>query len=284
MNIKRGFVKLLCVMICFVVIVKFGLRKELRIEARVLWNGVDIVMSRELIFNEILEDIYQKNRVEQFEAQDEMILVVSEEAKDESVNSQEHHSSEKEKEVEKVESTKGKENNVQKQEDVKNDEIESKGPTEVYEEVGSSNEEVQEEKGLENSEVKEDAVLITSYSNVAEESNMLNLINTARGEEGLHPLSYDATLYNAAKIRGVEITQVFSHTRPNGSSWFTVSSMAHGENLCYNNSYDTAVAYNQFYNSNSHKANMLEPEFTKFACNRVVAEGLIYWVQVFGYN
>lgn len=126
--------------------------------------------------------------------------------------------------------------------------------------------------------------IITSYGNEVEEANMLRLINEERNKLGLQPLSYDVRLYSAAKIRCVEITQVFSHTRPDGSNCFSVSTVVHGENLSYSNSHDTQVAYQQFYNSSSHKANMLEPEFTKFACNRVVSDGLVYWVQVFGYN
>ncbi len=166
----------------------------------------------------------------------------------------------------------------------------------IKSEVNEGEEKTMEEKAVEDGKLEEsyleeevqetviEPTLITSYSNTAAESEMLKLVNSERIALGLQPFQHSESLYSAAKTRAIEITQVFSHTRPDGSSCFTVSSAVSGENLSYSNSYDTHVAYNQFFNSGSHRANMLDAEFTKFACNRVVADGLIYWVQTFGYN
>lgn len=161
------------------------------------------------------------------------------------------------------------------------------GEVDVEKEVSKMQEEQEKPEAQEEVEVYEEVYsqdTITSYSNTSEESQMLKLVNAERAASGREPLKYSATLYSAAKIRCVEITQVFSHTRPDGSSCFTVSAAAAGENLAYSNSYDTQVAYNQFYNSGSHRSNMLDEDFTTFACNRVVSDGLVYWVQIFGYN
>lgn len=122
----------------------------------------------------------------------------------------------------------------------------------------------------------------SSYSSTTEEAAMLSLINAERASLGIAPLTYSSTLYSAAKIRGVEITVSFSHTRPDGSSCTTVSSSIAGENIAYGYSSGSA-AYNGFYNSTGHRENMLKESFKTFACNRVVYNGRAYWVQLFGY-
>lgn len=70
-------------------------------------------------------------------------------------------------------------------------------------------------------------------------TEVLNLVNQLRAEVGVAPLSLDSTLCQAANTRAVEISQdnCFSHTRPNGTSCFTVlddygiSYMATDENI-----------------------------------------------------
>ena len=54
------------------------------------------------------------------------------------------------------------------------------------------------------------------------EMQVLNLCNAQRAAYGLAPLSWDASnLAPGAAVRAQEITVVFSHTRPDGSSCFT---------------------------------------------------------------
>ena len=51
-------------------------------------------------------------------------------------------------------------------------------------------------------------------------------VNAERARYGLSALQADADLTSAACLRAQEITQTFSHTRPDGSSWSTVSQKA----------------------------------------------------------
>ena len=59
----------------------------------------------------------------------------------------------------------------------------------------------------------------------------VRLINEERASRGLDPLKNSGTLHKAAKIRAQEIAQSFSHTRPDGSAWSTVSGSAYAENI-----------------------------------------------------
>lgn len=129
--------------------------------------------------------------------------------------------------------------------------------------------------------VEEEVDPYSSYSNTTEEAAMLKLINDERESLGLEKLVYSATLYEGAKIRGVEITTYFSHTRPDGSSYSTAASSIYAENIALG-TMSASAAYNAFYNSAGHKANMLNESYKTFSCNRVIYNGVAYWVQLFG--
>ena len=101
-------------------------------------------------------------------------------------------------------------------------------------------------------------------------TEVLNLVNQLRAEVGVAPLSLDSTLCQAANTRAVEISQdnCFSHTRPNGTSFFTVlddygiSYMATGENIAagYATPADVVAGWK---NSEGHYANMINASYTK---------------------
>ncbi len=101
-------------------------------------------------------------------------------------------------------------------------------------------------------------------------TEVLNLVNQLRAEVGVVPLSLDSTLCQAANTRAVEISQdnCFSHTRPNGTSCFTVlddygiSYMATGENIAagYATPADVVAGWK---NSEGHYANMINASYTK---------------------
>ena len=52
---------------------------------------------------------------------------------------------------------------------------------------------------------------------------VLELVNIERENAGLEPLELDEDLVRLANIRAEEIVENFSHTRPNGTSCFTVA-------------------------------------------------------------
>lgn len=116
-----------------------------------------------------------------------------------------------------------------------------------------------------------------------EEQNMINYINQARMEHGLNSLTFDPAIYEVADIRLNEVSQVFSHTRPDGTPFFTVSSVVDGENLSRYGTGDAQSSFTGFMNSPAHKENILYPDFTRVACKMAVINGDVYWIQLFGY-
>jgi uncharacterized protein YkwD len=53
---------------------------------------------------------------------------------------------------------------------------------------------------------------------------VFELTNAEREKNGLARIEFSDSLSAAADIRAVETTEVFSHTRPDGRSYFTVLS------------------------------------------------------------
>lgn len=120
---------------------------------------------------------------------------------------------------------------------------------------------------------------------------VLTIVNERRAEQGLAPLTMNYTLVSAAKVRAAEITQSFSHTRPNGTSCFTafseagVSYWGAGENIAGGQGSPESVM-NDWMNSEGHRENIMKPEFTQIgiACYYDPNSPYKYnWVQCFIY-
>ncbi len=117
-------------------------------------------------------------------------------------------------------------------------------------------------------------------------SEVFALVNKVRSENGLSALTLDTKLCKAAEVRAKEIVKTFSHTRPNGTSCFTVlgeegiTYRYSGENLAYGQKSASAVM-NAWLNSSGHRANILGRNFGKagIACYKL--NGVKYWVQLF---
>jgi len=116
------------------------------------------------------------------------------------------------------------------------------------------------------------------------EKEVLDVVNEERAKEGLPMLMLDVHLCEAADIRAEEITNLFSHTRPDGSEWWTVDiERAYGENLAKN--YETAEeAMNGWMNSPGHKSNILSPDFKTIGVSVYEKDGRYYFVQLFGFK
>lgn len=112
------------------------------------------------------------------------------------------------------------------------------------------------------------------------------LVNSERAKQGLPALKYSLTLSQAAQTRAEETVQLFSHTRPNGSSCFTVlkeqgiSYTAAGENIAYGQKTPAAVM-NAWMNSSGHRANILSKSFDHIGIGVVYRNGTYYWSQMF---
>lgn len=115
-----------------------------------------------------------------------------------------------------------------------------------------------------------------------EEQTMINLINKTRIENGLNQLTFDPNLYSIAKTRANEITELFSHNRPNGEPFYTISKIVDGENLARFCAGDASSTFNGFMNSKNHKENILYSSFKRVACFKLNDNDKVYWVQLFG--
>lgn len=100
------------------------------------------------------------------------------------------------------------------------------------------------------------------------QKEMLTLVNQIRKKEGLEPLEYDTGLGGAAQVRAGELLSNFSHTRPDGTSCFSVlkeysiSYRTCAENIAAGRANPSEVI-EQWMNSEGHRKNILNPSYKK---------------------
>ena len=109
------------------------------------------------------------------------------------------------------------------------------------------------------------------------------LTNYYRSQYGAGTLTLDSTLCDAAATRAREIASYFSHTRPDCSQWYTVSSLAHGENIIMGTGMDADRAMTDWMNSQGHRDNILDGSYGTLGVGYYQSGREIYWVQLFGY-
>lgn len=110
------------------------------------------------------------------------------------------------------------------------------------------------------------------------------LVNKERSAAGLSALDVNQGLEQCAEVRAVECATSYSHTRPDGSDWWTVNSdLMYGENLASN--YTTAQAVvNAWMASPAHKANIMNSGYSTIGLATYTTEsGDVYWAEEFGY-
>lgn len=91
-----------------------------------------------------------------------------------------------------------------------------------------------------------------------DEETVLMLVNEERVSNGLEPLSIDSDLQKAAQVRANEASVSYSHQRPDGSAFYTVSNKANGENLAKAYKYNTLnEVVDSWMLSEGHKKNIL---------------------------
>lgn len=120
------------------------------------------------------------------------------------------------------------------------------------------------------------ATLVTANA-----QSVVRQVNQERAARGLSALRVDPALTAAAQIRAQEIVQKFSHTRPDGTRWSTVSSAAYGENIAKGQrTADKVMA--AWMTSSGHRANILRANYGSIGVACVKSGGVYYWVQLFG--
>ena len=119
-------------------------------------------------------------------------------------------------------------------------------------------------------------------------AEVVNLVNADRAANGLSPVTATTELNQAAAIRAQEIVSLFDHTRPDGTSCFTVLSqcnvpyMTAGENIAAGQTSPTAVE-TAWMNSPGHRQNILTAGYTHIGVGYYETAGgyRYYWVQLF---
>lgn len=116
---------------------------------------------------------------------------------------------------------------------------------------------------------------------------VVRLINEEREKAGLFPLTVNVQAAEAAQVRAREIETVFSHTRPDGTSFVTALKEAGavyrgaGENIAYGQRTPEQVM-EVWMNSQGHRANILNPSFTSVGVGHYQnSRGVSYWTQLF---
>lgn len=122
---------------------------------------------------------------------------------------------------------------------------------------------------------RRDSIVITVVEapKIKWQYEILSLVNQERVRNGLEKLTWGDSCAEAADIRAHELVQLYSHTRPDGSQWDTAcespdknAKYVEGENLVVGSSAvspETTVA--AWMNSEAHRANILNPDYTKLS-------------------
>ncbi len=109
---------------------------------------------------------------------------------------------------------------------------------------------------------------------------ILKLVNQAREKEGHQPLVMDKFLLDSAVIRAQESAVIFSHTRPNGTAFYTVNTQAQLENLAQ--AFSPELTVELWKQSSSHYAAMMSDTVKSAGVGCYYANGVIYTAMLFG--
>ena len=111
---------------------------------------------------------------------------------------------------------------------------------------------------------------------------VIRLTNKERKKAGLEPYEVDSDLMEFAQMRAKEISEKYSHSRPNNSPEGPYEDHQYGENIA--KGYKTpGNAVNGWMNSESHRAEIMDNEYNdSFGVGVYIADnGTYYWTQVF---
>mgnify|MGYP002855824101 CR=1 FL=1 len=142
------------------------------------------------------------------------------------------------------------------------------------------------------------AIFLLTFSKVAaaesgsfeEKAQAVKLLNKVRAEVGLKGLAWhsNSNLQAAAEVRAKELEELFSHTRPDGSSCFTVFEEFNinyrtcAENIAYGTRLSAEGATELWRNSPGHYKNMTNANVKEVGlASWHDNNGNVYWVQLF---
>lgn len=121
------------------------------------------------------------------------------------------------------------------------------------------------------------------------EAEAVKFLNNVRAENGVNAVAWNpnSKLQAAAKVRAQEIEKIFSHTRPDGSSCFTVFKnfgikyYVCAENIAMGTYLSAENATELWKNSPGHFKNMVNRELKEVGIAYFKSGENIYWVQLF---
>ena len=138
-------------------------------------------------------------------------------------------------------------------------------------------------------QVVDEKIIPKIVENVNDLSKQIfKLVNKERAKAGVKALTYYTVAQPAANTRAKELNELYSHTRPDGSSCFTVLEkypwFTVGENIAMGQR-TAAEVMEDWMNSPKHRENILDPDFTHFVAGAQVCTQQGYagytWVQLF---
>lgn len=118
------------------------------------------------------------------------------------------------------------------------------------------------------------------------ENQVFDIINAERKKAGVSTINRLTVLDEVSDVRSKELVTLFSHTRPNGGSFFTIyddigMDYAHiGENVA-SGQVTAEEVMTSFMNSPGHRQNILDPKYKSVGLSCYCDNGIYYWVQEF---
>jgi uncharacterized protein YkwD len=118
------------------------------------------------------------------------------------------------------------------------------------------------------------------------EEEVIRLVNEERAKAGLNALETSTNLAYAAKARSMELTEEFSHDRPDGSRYYTIfddygiTYNMTGENIAYGQKTPKSVV-TALMNSPDHRKIILNENFNYIGVGYYLDGTTPYWAQLF---
>lgn len=178
---------------------------------------------------------------------------------------------------------------IDKDNEIVNSNLEKEEVTNIEEKISDTDN--KEYKEISKDDINEyDSITINNIQNENTYTDLINevyeITNNYRSLVGVSSLTLDSYLVEAASIRAKELSDSFSHTRPNGSSCFTVLSElgisygTAGENIAAGYSSSQSVMEG-WRSSSGHYQNIISSKFKKIGIGVNIINNQYYWVQIF---
>lgn len=178
---------------------------------------------------------------------------------------------------------------IDKDNEIVNSNLEKEEVTNIEEKISDTDN--KEYKEISKDDINEyDSITINNIQNENTYTDLINevyeITNNYRSLVGVSSLTLDSSLVETASIRAKELSDSFSHTRPNGSSCFTVLSElgisygTAGENIAAGYSSSQSVMEG-WRSSSGHYQNIISSKFKKIGIGVNIINNQYYWVQIF---